>query len=60
MARQNRRGSGDSDKESSSGLRGFLKKIAIWTGAFGLLVLLMAFAAVWFEAQQLPDFDTMR
>ncbi|MBN9142311.1 transglycosylase domain-containing protein [Novosphingobium sp. 1748] len=60
MARQNRRGSGDSDKESSSGLRGFLKKIAIWTGAFGLLVLLMAFAAVWFEAQQLPDFDTMK
>ncbi|MBB3954899.1 transglycosylase domain-containing protein [Novosphingobium sediminicola] len=60
MARQNRRGSGDSERESSTGLRGFLKKVAIWTGAVGLLVLITAFAAVWFEAQQLPDFDTMK
>ena len=45
MARQNRRGSGDSDKKSGAGLRGWLKKLGIWTGALGLLALVGAFAA---------------
>jgi penicillin-binding protein 1A len=62
MARQNRRGSGDSDNGSGgrSGVKGLFKKFFIWMGALGLLVLTFAFAAVWIEAQQLPDFDTMK
>ncbi len=65
MARQNlRRGGADTPAPGGatggSRLRRFLVKLAIWSGALALLGVIFLFAAVFFEAQELPDYDSLK
>ena len=63
MARRDvrRRGSaGDGGAATGSWFGRAVKRLAIWTFALGLLAAIFIGAAVWFEAQDLPNFDAMK
>jgi penicillin-binding protein 1A len=60
MARQERQGRSIAKQPQGSRFKRFLVKTGIWTGALALLGVIFLFSAVFFEAQDLPDFDALK
>jgi len=50
----------DADERGGSAVKRFFTRLAVWSGALVLLIAAFVFAAVVFEARELPDFDSLK
>ena len=64
MARRDGRGRGASGDagagQGGSSVKRFFGQLVVWAGSLVLLLVIFLFAAVMFEARELPDFDSLK